>query len=189
MNRTKGLGALALLAASIVIAACAAPGAGSSNPPATTAAATTPPASSAAGLTLAIRTDAKYGAVVAGAGGMSLYVFANDSAGKSACTGDCAGTWPPLTVANASAVVPGSGVTGTLGTITRADGTLQVTLGGSPVYYYSGDAAAGDTNGQGLFNKWYLASAAGTPTAGAAPSPAASESPAASKCTSGPKCY
>ena len=178
MHRTRGLGTLALFAASIVIAACAAPGAGSSNPPV----ATNPPASTAAGVALAVRTDAQYGAVVTGAGGMSLYVFANDSAGKSACSGDCAGTWPPLTVANASAVVPGSGVTGTLGTISRDDGTLQVTLGGSPVY-------AGDTKGQGLFNKWYLASPAGTPTSGAAASLAAGETPAASKCTSGPKCY
>lgn len=185
MHRTRGLGALALFAASIVIAACAAPGAGSSNPPVTT----NPPASTAAGGALAVRTDAQYGAVVTGAGGMSLYVFTNDSAGKSSCSGDCAGTWPPLTVANASAVVPGSGVTGTLGTISRDDGTLQVTLGGSPVYYYSGDSAAGDTKGQGLFNKWYLASPAGTPTSGAAVSPAAGQTPAASKCTSGPKCY
>jgi predicted lipoprotein with Yx(FWY)xxD motif len=86
-----------------------------------------------------------------------------------------------LTVASASDVAAGSGVTGALGTITRDDGTLQVTLSGVPLYYYAGDKAAGDTTGQGLFSKWYLVSPAGT----------ANETPpgaAASTC-SGPTCY
>jgi predicted lipoprotein with Yx(FWY)xxD motif len=113
-------------------------------------------------------------------------VFTKDTTpGSSACNGDCAGSWPPLTVAAAGDVTAGAGVTGTLGTITRTDGTLQVTLGGKPLYYFAGDAAAGDTKGQGLNNVWYLASPAGEP-AGADGGGAAS--PGSSTCT-GPTCY
>ena len=56
----------------------------------------------------------------------------------------------------------GTGVTGALGTITRDDGTMQVTLGGTPLYYFGADKAAGDTNGQGLGEVWFLAGPDGT---------------------------
>lgn len=148
----------ALLAVAAIAAACGAPsGGGGSNPPASP---TNPPA---AGLTLEVRQDSNLGAFVAGKDGMSLYVFKVDTGGTSACNGDCAGTWPPLTVGSAADVTAGSGVTGQLGTISRADGTTQVTLGGAPLYYYVGDSAAGDTKGQGLSDVWYLASPAGGP--------------------------
>lgn len=184
-----GLGAVALFATAILVAACS--GAGPTTAPATVAAPTTAPttaalpttpsATAAAAATVVVRTDATYGDVVTGANGMSLYVFLADKGdGKSACYGDCAGSWPALTVASASALTAGTGVTGTLGTITRDDGTLQVTLGGAPLYYFSGDTAAGDTKGQGLFEKWYVASPAGTKVVG----PSAGATPC-----SGPACY
>jgi len=183
-------GALALVAVATIFAACAAPG-GATNPPMTAApttnAATSAPGTSmpAAALKLEVRTDATLGAVVTGKDGMSLYVFKKDTTtGQSACNGDCAGSWPPLTVAAATDVTAGTGVTGALGTITRTDGTLQVTLGGHPLYYFAVDAAAGDTKGQGLNDVWYLATPTGDP-AGAASGAA---SPGASKCT-GPTCY
>ncbi len=187
----RGFGALALVAVAAIVTACAAPGAATNGPataapatttPATAAPATNPPATTAAGATLEVRTDAEYGAVVTGANGMSLYVFLNDKGdGKSTCYGDCAGSWPALTVAGAGDLTGGTGVTGALGTITRDDGALQVTLAGAPLYYFVVDAAAGDTKGQGLNNKWYLASPAGT---------AVKEGgePGASTCT-GPTCY
>jgi predicted lipoprotein with Yx(FWY)xxD motif len=184
-----GRGAIALIAIAGVLAACASPGAATfppvvanETPPATAAPATNPPA---AGLTLTLRTDAEYGDVVTDNAGLSLYVFLNDKGdGASACYDSCAGSWPPLTVASASDVTAGSGVTGAVGTISRTDGTIQVTLGGAPLYYFAGDAAAGDTNGQGLNSVWYLASTAGAAADGAA----AAASPDGSKCT-GPTCY
>ncbi len=44
----------------------------------------------------------------------------------------------------------GAGVTGQLGTLTRADGTTQVTYAGMPLYYWQGDAKAGDVTGDGV---------------------------------------
>ncbi len=93
--------------------------------------------------------------LVAGSNGKTVYQFANDvkDSGKSNCTGGCANTWPPLTVAAGATPIGGSGVTGTLGTITRADdGTLQVTYNGKPLYFFSGDTAPGDANG--VYPNW-----------------------------------
>jgi predicted lipoprotein with Yx(FWY)xxD motif len=99
--------------------------------------------------------------------GKSLYVFAADSANTSTCTGACAQVWPPLTVAQGQAAQAQTGVTSNLiGTITRSDGTQQVTYKGQPLYYYSLDQSAGQTNGQGITSfgaMWYLVKADGTP--------------------------
>jgi len=179
-TRRRLAGVSALFASAAIIAACSSAGA------------TTPPTTAAGGggLTLAVGTSPTLGMYVAGKDGMSLYVFTADTGSTSTCTGDCAGTWPPLTVASASDVTAGAGVTGAIGTTARADGSTQVTINGHPVYYYSGDTKAGDTNGQGKFNKWYLVSPGGE-AVGGAPS-AASQAPAAttsaSNC-SGPTCY
>src|SRR5512132_1887313 len=96
------------------------------------------------------------GDALAGAGGMTLYVFKNDTDGSSTCTGDCAGTWPPF-LGDGSQVSAGDGVTGTFGTTTRDDGSKQITHGGQPLYYYSGDQAAGDSMGDGIGGVWSIA--------------------------------
>ena len=93
--------------------------------------------------------------LVAGSNGMTVYMFANDvkGSGKSNCTGGCIATWPALTVAAGAKPTGGSGVKGTLGTITRSDdGTLQVTYNGKPLYFFSGDNAPGDSNG--VYKNW-----------------------------------
>jgi predicted lipoprotein with Yx(FWY)xxD motif len=190
--RRTSRGAAALLALVAIVAACAAPGAGTSNPPAatsgpTTAVPSTAPASMAAGLTLELATVPTHGSVLVGEGGKSLYVFLNDAGGTSACVDACATAWPPLTVTAASDVSGGTGVTGPIATIERADGTLQVTLGGAPLYYFANDAAAGETKGQGLNDVWYLVSAAGEPVGQAAASPDGGQ-PTPTICT-GRSCY
>lgn len=85
--------------------------------------------------------------------GHTLYVFDGDLAqpGTSACNGGCASVWPPLLFTDG---VP-SGMSG-LGGIVRADGSSQVTYQGRPLYFFSGDAAPGDTLGQGIGNQWWL---------------------------------
>lgn len=89
--------------------------------------------------------------------GLSLYVFANDSPGVSTCTGGCAGNWPALTAATGQSVAGAAGASGTFATITRADGSLQVTYNDAPLYYFAGDSAPGDTNGDGIGGVWSLA--------------------------------
>jgi len=168
---------ISIPAIATLIAACAAPGGGATTAPVTaapptaapTAAATeppmsAPPASAASGkLELELGDEDSLGSFVVGENGMTLYLFTPDATapGKSVCNGDCAASWPPLTVEAAGDVVAGSGVTGALGTVTRDDGTTQVTLAGSPLYYFAGDKAAGDVNGQGLNDKWYVVDASG----------------------------
>ena len=78
--------------------------------------------------------------------GLTLYWFAPDSAGKSACYGDCAAYWPPVT----GTPTAGPGVTGQLGTITRTDGKTQATYDGHPLYTYVGDSAPGQDSGNNL---------------------------------------
>jgi len=94
--------------------------------------------------------------LVAGSNGMTLYTFTNDTAGsgKSSCSGGCLTTWPALTVPSGSTPTAASGVSGTLGTITRDDGTIQVTYNGLPLYFYKGDHNPGDTNGN--YPSWNL---------------------------------
>ena len=78
----------------------------------------------------------KLGQILVDAKGRTLYLFEADKNGKSACSGACAGTWPPFTAASPSA---GKGVDGgALATTTRADGTQQVTYQGHPLYYLRG---------------------------------------------------
>jgi len=150
-------------AAAVVVSACGSPGGGATTAPATVGPATAAPSTAApgspaaAGVTLALAEVATLGSFVTGANGMTLYIFTPDTATSSACVDQCAANWPPLTVAAAGEAAAGSGVTGEIGTITRADGTLQVTLGGHPLYYFANDKAAGDVNGQGLNDKWYAA--------------------------------
>lgn len=95
------------------------------------------------------------GEVLVDAQGLTLYAFTEDSADSSTCGAGCVEFWPPLTVE--AEPVAGEGVDqGLLGTITRDDGSRQVTFAGRPVYTYSEDAAPGDVDGQGFSNTWYV---------------------------------
>ncbi|HXZ99521.1 MAG TPA: hypothetical protein VEK76_04150 [Candidatus Binatia bacterium] len=87
--------------------------------------------------------------LVASSNGLTLYAFDQDVAGSgsSNCNGSCASEWPPLHIAAGVVPAAGAGVTGQLGTIRRADGTMQVTFNGKPLYFFSGDTAPGQTNG------------------------------------------
>jgi predicted lipoprotein with Yx(FWY)xxD motif len=78
--------------------------------------------------------------------GLTLYWFAPDKPDKSVCYGGCAAYWPPV-AGHASA---GAGVTGTIGTITRTDGTTQATYDGHPLYTYIGDSAPGQDGGNNI---------------------------------------
>ena len=113
--------------------------------------------------TVAVSESADFGSILVDGEGMSLYVFTDDTqdSGTSACTDtECTTEWPPLTTDGDP--VAGEGVDETLlGTLTRDDGTTQVTYNGRPLYHFSGVTAPGDTNGQGMEGKWFLVSPEG----------------------------
>ena len=95
-----------------------------------------------------------------------------DTADKSACTGDCATNWPPLTSDAAPTIGAGLDASN-FATLARDDGSKQVTFFGHPLYYFAGDTAAGQTNGQGKGGKWFVVDATGKSVSAEA-SPAAS---------------
>jgi predicted lipoprotein with Yx(FWY)xxD motif len=84
--------------------------------------------------------------VLTNSGGLTLYWFAPDTPTKSVCNGGCAAYWPPVR----GPLTAGPGVTGRLGTITRADGSTQETYNGHPLYTYVGDSGPGQAHGNNL---------------------------------------
>jgi predicted lipoprotein with Yx(FWY)xxD motif len=128
-----------------------------------------------AGFTVGTTNDAALGGYLTGQYGFTLYVNSKDTADTSSCTGACATTWPPLTVTAGTTITGPAGATGTFATMMRADGTTQVTYNHMPLYYFSGDYKAGDTQGQGKgAGIWSVA-----PLSGVAPAAAATPAPTA----------
>jgi predicted lipoprotein with Yx(FWY)xxD motif len=123
------------------------------------------PASSGAAGTVVLKvgqTD-KLGQFLTDDQGQTLYVLLNDSANTSSCTDSCAQTWPPFVTTEANPAV-GDGLDAKLlGTLTRADGSQQLTYNQRPLYHFAGDAKPGDTNGQGIGSVWFVASPKGEP--------------------------
>jgi predicted lipoprotein with Yx(FWY)xxD motif len=115
--------------------------------------------------------------IVVNATGRSLYHYGPENKNAVKCTGSCATTWPPLLIAAGKKPVAGAGLTASkLGTVKRPDGKTQVTYGGFPLYLFSGDAKAGDVNGQGLEGVWHAVGSSGVVVMKAASSSAASSS-------------
>jgi predicted lipoprotein with Yx(FWY)xxD motif len=100
------------------------------------------------------------GNIVVDAQARTLYLFMRDSATTSECTGACTGTWPPLTITGSATA--GAGIDASkLGTISRPDGSTQVTYNCHPLYRYAADSAPGDTKGQGVGGNWFVVTPAG----------------------------
>jgi predicted lipoprotein with Yx(FWY)xxD motif len=89
------------------------------------------------------------GNVLVDARGRTLYLFAKDKRGRSACYGACATYWPPL-VSSAKPRAARGVRASLLGVTKRTDGKRQVTYAGHPLYTFSLDTRAGQTSGQGL---------------------------------------
>ena len=140
-----------LLVASLALVAACSSGA-TTAPPTTapSAPAATPVASTGSSTVTIGMATTSLGPVLVGPDGMTLYIHAGDSATSSTCTGGCATAWPPLVVASGQTASLASGISGTLGTLRRADGTVQVTFNGMPLYGWQGDKAPGDTTGQNV---------------------------------------
>lgn len=135
---------------------------GSSPTPTATTAPTTAPTSSSSSAVIQTATATVKGqseTILTNAQGKTLYYFTPDTAAKAACTGQCAQIWPPLLFTGSGIPTGSTSLTGKLSVLTDANGS-QVQYNGHPLYTYSGDTASGQTNGEGLFGKWFVA----TPT-------------------------
>lgn len=160
--RTFSFG-LPLAAVAILAAACSsssstsAVGGTTTTGPATSAAASAAPDSTASGSTLALKTaKGSAGIWLTDSAGRTLYLYTHDKGTTSECYGACAKAWPPLTTTGAVTISGKYTVQRDLSVTTRTDGTKQVTYGGHPLYYYKGDSAPGQTNGQGVGGSWFL---------------------------------
>ncbi len=121
---------------------------------------TASPASSASSTGVVVTAKhAKLGTILAaGPKKLTVYLFEGDKNGASACTGACASAWPPVTT-GAAATASGAAVSADLATITRSDGTKQVTYNGHPLYFFVQDKDSGDAYGQGVKafgSDWYV---------------------------------
>ena len=152
--------AVALLAA----AACSSSGSSSSGSTSGTSPSAAASASSAASSTVITTKTSSGGSFLTNGAGRSVYMFMADSTGKSNCSGACAAAWPPV-VATGQPTASGSAQASDLSTITRSDGTKQVTYNGHPLYYFEGDTGPGTDKGQGLNGfgaLWYLVAPSGS---------------------------
>lgn len=157
--KTVGAASAAIV---LIMAGCSSNDSGSASPssaaaPSTSAssAASSPSASASVSGDLGVA-DSKFGQIIVDSKGMTAYYFTKDkkNSGKSACSGECLAAWPAI---EATSDTPtGDGITAELGTITRDDGTKQVTVDGMPVYLWAKDKAPGDVTGQGVGKVWYV---------------------------------
>lgn len=139
---------LPALAASLLLAACG----GSSSSGTTSSAASTQPAaqsgSNSSSAVVVKSASSSLGTILVDSQGMTLYHLGGEQNGKFICTSSaCLGVWHPLIAPSSGAP---SGEVGSLGTVKRPEGTVQVTYKGMPLYTFAQDKQAGETNGQGI---------------------------------------
>jgi predicted lipoprotein with Yx(FWY)xxD motif len=152
---------LPLAATALVAAACSS---GSQSGYGAAGAAPTSRAGGASPGTVIKTASGQPGTFLTDGAGRALYLWAADGRNTSTCSGACATYWPPLTATGTPKVSGGASAVD-LGTITRSDGSKQVTYNGHALYYYAGDAGPGQTNGQGSDDfgaDWWLLAPNGT---------------------------
>jgi predicted lipoprotein with Yx(FWY)xxD motif len=161
------------IAASLLIAACG------SSPSSNTAssAATTQPAvqtSTSSSSPVVKVASSSLGTILVDSQGMTLYHLSGEQNGKFICTSTaCLGVWHPLIAPSSGAP---SGEVGSLGTVKRPEGTVQVTYKGTPLYTFTGDQQSGETKGQGIkdVGTWSVIT---TSSSGTTPSTGSSSEP------------
>ena len=159
----------ALLSAFAIVAACssgggaASPSAEASEAQSESAAASEEPSASAGAVELKLG-ESSLGQIITDGAGKTLYMFQPDEAGTPTCYDDCATAWPPLLADDPASVTVGTGLDASkLTVVPRTDGGSQLKYGAWTLYYFANDAAAGDTNGQGLNDVWWVIGADGEP--------------------------
>ena len=155
MHSTSTVLATLLAAVLLLPVACGGSGNGSSNASTPTPSPTPSPVvvtaqATVAGKTMTILTDTK---------GMTLYYCTPDKGGKITCTAGCLAVWPPLLLpSGVTAATGGPGVSGSFTTAANPDGKgTQILYNSWPLYYYVKDTKPGDTTGQNVGQKWFVA--------------------------------
>jgi predicted lipoprotein with Yx(FWY)xxD motif len=139
---------LPAIAVSLLIAAC---GSSSSNNTTNSAVGTQPATQTGSGssnVVVKTASNSTLGTILVDSQGMTLYHLSGEQNGKFICTSSiCLGVWHPLAVSSGGAP---SGEVGSLSTVKRPEGTIQVTYKGTPLYTFTGDQQPGETKGQGI---------------------------------------
>jgi predicted lipoprotein with Yx(FWY)xxD motif len=157
-NRSRSIGVLGAGGLAVMAAVAAGCGGGGA-----TAASSAPPKTASGQAASVGVSNTGIGQILVNPQGHTLYLFKADQGMKSACTGACAGAWPPLLVKGKPTL--GKGINASLvGTAARPDGTTQLTYNGHPLYLFAQDQKAGETNGQGVSAfgaAWFALNSAG----------------------------
>ena len=184
---------VALLVAACSTGSSGTAAAGSSSP---AGASSSSAAAGGSGSTVITTVSSSAGTFLATSSGHAVYLWSKDGDGMSACTGACTGAWPPVTTTG-QVTASGGAKSSDLGTITRPDGTKQVTYDGHPLYFFAGDSGPGMASGQGndgFGAKWWLVSPSGSDVtsavtaftkSGSGTSPAPAATPASSSAGGG----
>ena len=158
-HRTRSItvlaGATAVLVAGLAAAGCGSGGSNAKSLP-------VPKTANGKPATVGVANE-DIGKILVDSQGRTLYLFERDSGTKSTCTGACAAEWPPLRATGKPTASDGVNAS-VVATSARSDGKPQVSYNGHPVYLFSADRRAGDTNGQGVNafgGLWYVLSPAG----------------------------
>ena len=163
------VGFAGMVAVVLLVAACGSSKSSSSSKASSAPAPTKAASSSGTAVTISTK-KGPMGTYLTDSSGRALYLWMADTKDKSSCSAACAKVWPPLTTA-AAPKAAGSVAASDLGTVTRADGTMEITYKGHPLYYYAGDTGPATTKGQGSSNfgaKWWLVAPSGTAITAAA---------------------
>jgi predicted lipoprotein with Yx(FWY)xxD motif len=169
--REKLFGLAGLVAVGLLAAACSSSSsAGAAGPTGSGSTSGTSASAAAATGSSVLKTTTIGGvAVLTNAKGLTLYWFVPDTSTKSNCNGSCATYWPPVK----GPATAGAGVTGSLRTITRSDGSVQATYAGHPLYTYAGDTTPGQAKGNGINASggvWHEMTVSGAAAPAASPS-------------------
>ncbi len=182
------------IAVSLLIAACGSSSSSNTTSSAARAQSAAQTSSSPSSAVVKVVSNPTFGTILVNSQGMTLYHLSGEQNGKFICTSSaCVGVWHPLVVSSSS--VP-SGEVGSLGTVKRANGTIQVTYKGTPLYTFAQDQQSGETKGQGIkdVGTWSVVTAASasapastssTPAAPASTPAAPASTPAAPEESSG----
>lgn len=157
LKRSMLAALLPLLAVGMLLAACGGTTAATTGSPTATTAPTAAPAAAVV-MTATATVGGKSETILTNAKGMTLYYFTPDTTTTSACTstGGCATNWPPLLFTGSGTPAASGSLSGTLSAVSSANGS-QVQYNGHFLYTFFKDAKPGDTNGQGVLGKWFVA--------------------------------